>query len=95
LSSTGAGLYSFFKVILFFSNKESGLIFCYQSYSEDCNKGGTCQSQIVNIDTESTIHIYSLSTVGVTFQISVEGKGIMNQAANENGFASTVTSWNP
>ncbi|PPQ70273.1 hypothetical protein CVT26_014562 [Gymnopilus dilepis] len=73
----GAGLYSFF-----------------DSYSQNCLTPENCQSQIVNVDTASSgVNIFSLSTVGVTNQISVNGQGIVNQAGNVDGFASTVTSW--
>ncbi|KAF9531446.1 exo-beta-1,3-glucanase [Crepidotus variabilis] len=74
----GAGLYSFF-----------------DNYSEDqCKTTESCQDQIANIDSASSgIHIYSLSTIRSTYQLSVDGKGVINQAANRNGQASTVTSW--
>jgi hypothetical protein len=49
---------------------------------------------MANVDTASTgINIYSLSTVATTYQVSVNGAGIVNQAGNVNGLASTVTSW--
>ncbi|KAH9476293.1 putative glucan endo-1,3-beta-glucosidase [Psilocybe cubensis] len=74
----GAGLYSFFS-----------------SYSQNCINTRNCQAQLVNIDTASTgIDIYSLSTVATTYQVSVNGVGVINQSQNVNGFASTVTSWN-
>ncbi|KJA18280.1 glycoside hydrolase family 55 protein [Hypholoma sublateritium FD-334 SS-4] len=73
----GAGLYSFF-----------------DNYSQTCLTPAVCQTQIVNVDTASTgVNIYSLSTVGTTFQISVNSAGVINQSGNVNGFASTVTSW--
>ncbi|KAJ7582651.1 exo-beta-1,3-glucanase [Mycena floridula] len=73
----GAGLYSFF-----------------QNYAQNCIAPATCQSQLFNVDTASTgINIYSLTTVGTTFQLSVGETGIINQSRNINGFASTVTSW--
>ncbi|KAF9531445.1 exo-beta-1,3-glucanase [Crepidotus variabilis] len=74
----GAGLYSFFV-----------------NYSENqCKTTQNCQAQIATIDsTSSGIHIYSLSTVRSTYQLSVEGKGVINQSSNQNGFAPTVTSW--
>ncbi|PPQ70366.1 hypothetical protein CVT24_013141 [Panaeolus cyanescens] len=73
----GAGLYSFFI-----------------NYGQDCINSRNCQAQIANIDTASTgINIYSLSTVATTFQLSVNSAGVINQANNLNGFASTVTSW--
>ncbi|KAF8178908.1 exo-beta-1,3-glucanase [Pholiota molesta] len=73
----GAGLYSF-----------------YQNYVQTCLTPANCQTQNANIDTASTgISIYSLSSVGTTYQLSVNGAGVINQSNNVNGFASTVTSW--
>ncbi|KAF8518904.1 glycoside hydrolase family 55 protein [Gautieria morchelliformis] len=74
----GAGLYSFF-----------------QNYDQTCLNNGTdnCQQQIAGVDSSSSLSIYSLSTVGTTFQFSVNGTGVINQAKNIDGFASTATSW--
>ncbi|KAF5310158.1 hypothetical protein D9619_010234 [Psilocybe cf. subviscida] len=73
----GAGLYSFFV-----------------NYAQDCIKTRDCQCQILNIDpSSSTIDIFSLSTVASTYQLSVGGAGVIDQAENVNGFASTVTHW--
>jgi len=47
----------------------------------------------MDVDSTSSITIYSLSTVGSTFQLSVNEVGIINQSGNINGFASTVTLW--
>ncbi|KAF7311538.1 hypothetical protein MKEN_01056200 [Mycena kentingensis (nom. inval.)] len=71
----------------------AGLYSFFQNYGQACIPGGTCQSQIVNIDSTSSVNIYSLSTVGTTFQISVNQAGVVNQASNQNGFAPTLTSW--
>jgi hypothetical protein len=51
------------------------------------------QSQIVNIDSASSISIYSLATVGVTYQISMNQVGFINQNQNTDGFQQTVTAW--
>jgi len=73
----GAGLYSFF-----------------QNYGQDCLNSFDCQTQIANIDSASTnIQLYSLSTVATTFQLSVDGNGVINQSHNRDGFASTATLW--
>ncbi|KAJ8080314.1 hypothetical protein PM082_017147 [Marasmius tenuissimus] len=75
----GAGLYSFF-----------------HDYEQTCIKTVDCQSQLLTIDEESTnFNIYSLSTVGTTYQVSINGVGIVDQSLNPNGFAQTVTHWNP
>ncbi|GJJ16246.1 hypothetical protein Clacol_010542 [Clathrus columnatus] len=74
----GAGLYSFF-----------------QDYTQDCLNDGVnnCQSQIVNVDSLSSASVYGLSTLGVSFQLSVSGVGVINQASNPNGLQSTTTAW--
>ncbi|KAG2004817.1 hypothetical protein CC2G_003334 [Coprinopsis cinerea AmutBmut pab1-1] len=73
----GAGLYSFF-----------------DSYSQDvCIPGRNCQQQLADIDSRSGVHIFSLSTVASVWQLSVDGRPVINQADNINGFASTVTCW--
>ncbi|TFK19765.1 glucan 1,3-beta-glucosidase [Coprinopsis marcescibilis] len=71
----------------------AGLYSFFRSYSQDCIETRNCQAQIANIDDRSAVHIFSLSTVASTYQISVENRGIINQADNINGFASTVTYW--
>ncbi|CAK5270966.1 unnamed protein product [Mycena citricolor] len=74
----GAGLYNFFN-----------------NYQQQCLTPQNCQAQIVNVDSASTaVHIYSLSTVGTTYQLSVNQVGVVDQASNPNGFAATVTVWN-
>ncbi|KAJ7184275.1 exo-beta-1,3-glucanase [Mycena filopes] len=64
----------------------AGLYSFYTNYSQACLETRNCQNQILNIHN-------SLATVASTFQISVDGKGIVDQADNNNGFASTVTVW--
>ncbi|KNZ74781.1 Glucan 1,3-beta-glucosidase [Termitomyces sp. J132] len=67
----------------------------YSFFSASCITPATCQSQILDVDASSSISIYSLSTVATTFQLSVNGVGIVNQNQNINGFASTLTAWSP
>ncbi|KAJ6500511.1 exo-beta-1,3-glucanase [Mycena sanguinolenta] len=71
----------------------AGLYSFFQNYAQTCETPENCQAQIVNVDTTSSVHIYSLSTVSTTFQLSVNQVGVINQASNPNGFAATVTSW--
>ncbi|KAK7449661.1 hypothetical protein VKT23_013135 [Stygiomarasmius scandens] len=73
----GGGFYSFF-----------------YNYTQDRLKDSSCQAHIVNVDSSSrNISLYSISTVGVTHMISVDGKAVMEHSENRNGFAATVTSW--
>ncbi|KAJ7720935.1 exo-beta-1,3-glucanase [Mycena metata] len=65
----------------------------YSNYDQACLANVTCQPQMVNVDNQSSVNIYSLSTIGTTWQLSVNQSTIINQDQNLNGFASTVTSW--
>ncbi|THV07925.1 exo-beta-1,3-glucanase [Dendrothele bispora CBS 962.96] len=71
----------------------AGLYSFFQSFTQNCLDTFNCQSQIMTVDSSSSLHIYSLSTVATTFQLSVNQNGIVNQNNNRDGFASTVTSW--
>ncbi|KAG6854913.1 hypothetical protein C0991_009736 [Blastosporella zonata] len=71
----------------------AGLYSFYSDYSQACLTPANCQSQILDVDSSSTISIYSLSTVATTYQISVNEVGIVNQSGNIDGFGSTVTAW--
>ncbi|KAI0093571.1 beta-1,3-glucanase [Irpex rosettiformis] len=73
----GAGLYSF-----------------YSAYTQACINSKSCQSQLLNVDSESEgVSVYSLSTVGVTSQLSVDGQSVIPAVQNLNGFADTATFW--
>ncbi|KAF8800084.1 glycoside hydrolase family 55 protein [Phlegmacium glaucopus] len=71
----------------------AGLYSFFINYAQDCDGTRDCQAQIANVDWLSDVNIYSLSTVSAMYQLSIDQVGIINQADNINGFASTVTSW--
>ncbi|KAI0062874.1 exo-beta-1,3-glucanase [Artomyces pyxidatus] len=71
----------------------AGLYSFFQNYGTTCQTSGYCQQQIVNVDSGSTASIYSLSSAGSTYQISINGNGVISSNDNVNGFAQTVTSW--
>ncbi|KAJ7077180.1 pectin lyase fold/virulence factor [Mycena belliarum] len=71
----------------------AGLYSFFSNYGQSCLPSESCQSELLNIDSSSTINIYGLSTVGTTFQLSINKAGVINQSSNPNGFAATVTSW--
>ncbi|KIM87551.1 glycoside hydrolase family 55 protein [Piloderma croceum F 1598] len=73
----------------------AGLYDFFQNYNQTCLSTTSCQSQILDVDSESTIQIYSLSTVGTTYQLSVNGKGIIKQSDNADGYQETATVWTP
>ncbi|KAF9567581.1 exo-beta-1,3-glucanase [Agrocybe pediades] len=71
----------------------AGLYSFFQDFNQDCLNTNSCQNQILNIDSTSSVTVYSLATVASTFQLSIGSKGIINQSNNPNGFAATVTVW--
>ncbi|TFK42712.1 glycoside hydrolase family 55 protein [Crucibulum laeve] len=72
-----------------------GLYSFFHDYTQSCIASRNCQAHMVDVDSQTDIYIYSLSTVSATYQISVDLKGIVDEADNLNGFASTVTLWSP
>ena len=71
----------------------AGLYSFFDSYSQACISKRNCQSKILDVDSNSKISVFSLSTVASTFQVSMDGNGIVDQTKNLAGFASTVTLW--
>ncbi|KAJ3986062.1 exo-beta-1,3-glucanase [Lentinula detonsa] len=76
--------------IIFFG---AGLYSFYDDYTQVCLDTMSCQPQLLNIDSGSSVTVYSLSTIGAVYQLSVENAGIINQSDNVNGYQSTVTVW--
>ncbi|KAI0797623.1 exo-beta-1,3-glucanase [Abortiporus biennis] len=71
----------------------AGLYSFFQNYGQACLDTTSCQTQILDIDSGSTIWVYSLSTVGVTNMLSVSGQGVVPASTNPNGFQDTMTVW--
>ncbi|KAI0332110.1 exo-beta-1,3-glucanase [Cubamyces sp. BRFM 1775] len=71
----------------------AGLYSFFQNYGQTCLDTNSCQSQIFDIDNDSSVSVYSLSTVGVTWQLSVTEQGVIPASAGPNGFAETATVW--
>ncbi|OJA12371.1 hypothetical protein AZE42_04340 [Rhizopogon vesiculosus] len=71
----------------------AGFYSFFQDYTQDCLTTNTCQVQVFNIDTESSVTAYSVSTVGVTYQLSVSQNGVILSSQNPNGFQETFTVW--
>lgn len=47
----------------------------------------------MNVDAGSGVALYMLSTVASQYMLSVNGQGVVPNAANRNGFAQTISSW--
>lgn len=71
----------------------AGLYSFFQNYDQTCDNNFNCQQQILDIDSSSTVSIYSLSTVFSVYQLSINEQGIIPNSANRNGFAQTITAW--
>ncbi|KAK0458524.1 exo-beta-1,3-glucanase, partial [Desarmillaria tabescens] len=67
----------------------AGLYSFFNNYSQSCLATVSCQPQIADIASDSDVYIYSLSTVGTTYQVSVDEKPVVHHGANANGFAQT------
>ncbi|KAF8446401.1 exo-beta-1,3-glucanase [Boletus edulis BED1] len=65
----------------------------FQNYTQGCLANYTCQNGILNIDDQSTIMLYSVSTVGTTYQLTIQEQGIINEKYNRDGFQETFTAW--
>ncbi|KAF7974441.1 hypothetical protein HWV62_12174 [Athelia sp. TMB] len=65
----------------------------FNNYDQTCLATNTCQSQIVNVDSASSAQFYSVSTVGVVYQLSVGESGVIKSSDGPNGFAETFTAW--
>ncbi|KAF9044161.1 exo-beta-1,3-glucanase [Panaeolus papilionaceus] len=71
----------------------AGLYSFFDNYSQDCITTRTCQHQTVNIDQESDVEIYSLSTVSTVNMLSMEAQGVVKAEDNLNGFVSSMSAW--
>ncbi|KAL8845804.1 MAG: hypothetical protein Q9221_009057 [Calogaya cf. arnoldii] len=70
----GAGLYSFF-----------------ENYKQDCLAAESCQENMVSLEcgNENT-YLWGLSTKASTNQVTIDGKGVVNQKDNRSNFCSTL-----
>ncbi|KAG6373189.1 glycoside hydrolase family 55 protein [Boletus reticuloceps] len=71
----------------------AGFYTFYQHYGQTCLTNNSCQTHIFNIDSASSVTVYSVSTVGSTYQLSVGQNGVVSQTDNQDGFQSTFTAW--
>ncbi|KAG7453017.1 exo-beta-1,3-glucanase [Guyanagaster necrorhizus] len=71
----------------------AGLYSFFNNYSQSCLTTVSCQPQIADISSDSEVYISSLSTVGATYQVSVDQTPVVHHGGNANGFAQTVTYW--
>ncbi|KAI9566967.1 glycoside hydrolase family 55 protein, partial [Boletus coccyginus] len=71
----------------------AGFYSFFQNYTQDCLANYTCQNGIFHIDEESTIMLYSISTIGTTYQLTIGERDVINEEHNRDGFQETFTAW--
>ncbi|KAG8220202.1 glycoside hydrolase family 55 protein [Butyriboletus roseoflavus] len=71
----------------------AGFYSFFQNYTQGCLGNYTCQTGILNIDDQSTITLFSISTVGTTYQLTIGQQGIIDEEYNRDGFQETFTAW--
>lgn len=71
------------------------IVFTFQDFAQTCVTLLNCQEQIFNIDSASapSVAVYGLSTIGTTYQLSVDQNGVVNASSNLDGFQETLTAW--
>jgi len=74
---------------------ETHIVLASKNYDKACIALLNCQQQIFNIDSASapTVTVYGLSTIGTTYELSVDHKGVVNASSNMDGFQETLTNW--
>ncbi|KAI1790568.1 exo-beta-1,3-glucanase [Ganoderma leucocontextum] len=65
----------------------------YTNYKQTCLTSTNCQNQLFNINSDSSVSLYSLATVGSTNMLSIDGQPVVPASANVNGFQSSLTAW--
>ncbi|KAG6828147.1 hypothetical protein H0H92_009035 [Tricholoma furcatifolium] len=66
----------------------------FNNRSQTCLETRNCQAKIADFSSDSSdVSIYSLSTIGSNYQISVDDVGFIRESDNANGFVSTLSSW--
>ncbi|KAG9310404.1 glycoside hydrolase family 55 protein [Chiua virens] len=88
---TAWGMYvqSSYDIIVF----GAGFYSFFQDYRQTCLDTHTCQAHLFNVDSASSVTVYSVSTLGSTYQLSVEERGVVQESDNRDGFQSTLTAW--
>ncbi|KZV69962.1 glycoside hydrolase family 55 protein [Peniophora sp. CONT] len=71
----------------------AGFYSWFDDYNQACQPGNTCQQQIFNVDSSSSVSVYSLSTVGTGNSFSINNNPVIAASTGKNGFANTVTAW--
>ncbi|KZP32536.1 glycoside hydrolase family 55 protein [Athelia psychrophila] len=65
----------------------------FTSYDQACLNTTDCQSEIVSIDSGSSVNLFSVASVATTNSLSIGGSPVIKASDNVDGFQSTFTSW--
>ena len=68
----------------------AGLYSFFDNYGQSCLKGENCQENMVDVQCSSDVYLYGLSTKAARDMVSVDGKGLVKDTENRNGFCATV-----
>jgi hypothetical protein len=71
----GAGHYAVRSLVIMLFHVLIEILQFFQNYNGTCVNTDTCQSEIVNIDSASSVALYQLATVGVTQSLSIDQQG--------------------
>ena len=89
---TSSSLFSRWSLLTFWP-LGAGFYNFFQNYGQDCIASHDCGQAVLNIDSASSISVYSLATVATKSQLNINGQNVIDRGANANGFADTVTVW--
>ena len=68
----------------------AGLYSFFNNYDQGCLLTESCQPLIVSLEQSQGIYMYALSTKAATNMVEVDFVALVPQAANRNGFCTTV-----
>jgi len=68
----------------------AGLYSFFDNYAQSCLATESCQENMVSIECSSDVYLWALSTKASTNMVTVDGAGVVPQAANRDNFCSTI-----
>ena len=68
----------------------AGLYSFFDNYDQTCLATESCQENMVSVECSSEIYLWALSTKASTNMVTVDGTGVVPQAANMDNFCSTI-----
>ena len=68
----------------------AGLYSFFDNYDQTCLATESCQENMVSVECSGDVYLWGLSTKASTNMVSVDGSGVVPQAANRDNFCSTI-----